>query len=403
MKKLSKILVYSSILIVSIYLSISIAKEYAAHVYLSKFEYNLEEDEGDIERQGLLLRRSLSLSPSNAKTRFELGMLYIDENSIDGEPIDENSEQGKKSYVRSKEILQEALTLGPTDGRKRAEYAWYIGSHGDINEAVEQFNMAIDSSPTDAYLHKLYALWCVNRVTDEIDLTDTDQLIGKYRNETKKEVTLNSYEDRFINDISFAEFLGTAREEWNRVLSLRGFRHRHEYRSLADLNLLEFELDEAIRNYKRAKSRSMQARCYIIKGEYRRALNILIRILKGDGELSESRATKTKKLLTDLIKNDAENYQPHYWLGKLHARLGEAEQAIKRFKLSIQIKPRHIDSHLGLAEIYRQAGKIDLAIEEYETILEKKPNHKEATRLLSEAVLLEYEVREVPKVKSELK
>ncbi len=63
---------------------------------------------------------------------------------------------------------------------------------------------------------------------------------------------------------------------------------------------------------------------------------------------------------------------------------------MSNYKLSIHINPGHIDSHLDIAGLYNQTGKIDQAIKEYQIILEKAPNHKEATRLLSEAVMLEY-------------
>ena len=123
------------------------------------------------------------------------------------------------------------------------------------------------------------------------------------------------------------------------------------------LILMKFELDKAIHNYKRAKNKDMLARCYVIKGEYNRAVNILASILKGDGKLSSSRLSKTKKLLMDVTNNDPKNYQPFYWLGKLHTSLGETEQAISNYKSSIHLNPRHIDSHLNLAEIYNQAGE----------------------------------------------
>jgi hypothetical protein len=45
---------------------------------------------------------------------------------------------------------------------------------------------------------------------------------------------------------------------------------------------------------------------------------------------------------------------------------------------------------MNLAELYSQADKADLAIKEYETILEHSPNHKEATNLLSEAIMVKY-------------
>ena len=376
-------IVYSSILIVAIYLFISIAKGYTAHVYLSEYEKSLKGV--DIERQGHLLKRSLELCPSNAKTHFELGKRYIDEN-----PIDKDSEAGIKSYARSKEIFQEALMLKPTEGRRRAEYAWYIGGNGDMNEAIEQFNIAINLCPTDTYPRSLYSMWCINQVKEEVDLTNTDQFVENYRNRQKQEETLKSYEDRSINGVSLAALLGTSREEWDKVLSFRAPRDRYEYESLGDLDFLKFELDNAIRNYTRARNKFMLARCYIIKEKYKSAIKILAGILKGDSKLSELSLSEIKKLLMDIIKNSPINYQPFYWLGKLHTRLGESDRAILNYKLSIHLNPGHIDSRMNMAELYNQIGKINLAIKEYQIILEQNPNHKEATRLLSEAVMLEY-------------
>ncbi len=378
-------IVYSSILIVSIYLFISIAKDYTAHVYLSEYEQNLKKKKVDLEHQGNLLRRSLELCPSNAKTHFELGKLYIDE-----DPIGKDSEAGFMSYARSKEIFQEALMLKPTDGRNRAEYAWYLGSNGDTNEAIEHCNIAINSNTTDAYLHMLFAMLCMNLIHDEIDITNTVQFIENYRNETKKEVTLKSYDNCYINGVSIAELLRRSQIEWDKALSLGARRYQYEYESLADLNFLKFELDKAIRNYTRAENKYMLARCYIIKEEYKRAINILAGILKGDGKLSRLSLSKTKKLLMDIINNGPKDHQPFYWLGKLYTHLGEAERAISNYKLSIHINPGHIDSHLDIAGLYNQTGKIDQAIKEYQIILEKAPNHKKATDLLGETVMFQY-------------
>ena len=46
--------------------------------------------------------------------------------------------------------------------------------------------LAINFNPTDANLHMLFAMWCVNLVQDKIDITNTVQLIENYRNENKK-------------------------------------------------------------------------------------------------------------------------------------------------------------------------------------------------------------------------
>jgi len=395
MKKISKILIYSSILIISIYLFISIARDGIAHVYLSEYKESLKGEEGGIERQGFLLRKSLRLCSSNAETFFELGKLYVDE--YHEYPIDKDSEAWIESYAQVKEIFQEALMLKPTDGRKRSEYAWYIGCEGDTNEAIKQFNTSINFNPADAILHMLFAMWCVTVVQDKIDITNTVQLIENYRNEKKKEETLKSYDNSFINGVSIAKFLSIYQIESDKALLLGARRDRYEYERLADFNLIRFDLDKAILNYKRAKNRDMLTRCYIIKGEYNKAVNILARNLQGDGKLSSSRFSETKKLLMDVTNNDPKNYQPFYWLGKLHTSLGETEQAVSNYKSSIHLNPGHIDSHLDLAELYNQTGKVDLAIKEYEAILEKAPNHKEATRLLREAFMFEYKDDELLK------
>ncbi len=339
----------------------------------------------DLEHQGHLIRRSLELCPSNARAHFELGKLYIDKN-----PFDKDSEAGIKSYDRSKEIFQEALMLKPTDGRRRAEYAWYIGSNGDMDEAIEQFNLAISLCPTDTYPHSSYSMWCVNQASEEIDLTNTDRFVGIYGNMQKQDKILKTYEGRSVNGISVATLLDTSREQWDKVLSYRTPGDRYEYESLADLNLLEFKIDKAIQNYTRAKNKYMLARCYVIKGEYNRAINVLAAILKRDGKVSISSLSKTKKLLIDIINNGPKNHQPFYWLGKLYTRLGEVERAISNYKLSIHLNPGHVDSRLDIAGLYNQTGKVDLAMKEYQFILEKAPNHKEATRLLSETVMFEY-------------
>jgi len=386
-KKLPKILIYFSILIMAIFLSISITKNYVAHVYLSEYKSGLNEKRQDARRQGYFLKRSLEFSRSNAETLFELGKLYADENSIG-----KSREDRDKSYGMAKEFLEASLMRKPTDGRNRAEYAWYIGSSGETNEAIEQFNMAINSDPTYAYLHMLYAMWCVNQVKEKIDITNTAQFVEKYGNAQRKDETLKSYDGRSINGVSIATFLRTGQMEWDKALSLGARRYQDEYESLADLNLLGFEIDKSISNYKRADNKLMLTRCYIIKGNYNKAVNILGLIIEEEeeGKFSGVRLAKIKKLLLVVIDHDPNNYRSFYCLGKIHTRLGETEQAISNYKSSIHLNPKHIDSHLNLAELYNEAGKIDLAIEEYETILGLSPNHKEATQLLSEAIMFEY-------------
>jgi tetratricopeptide (TPR) repeat protein len=385
MKKFPKILICFSILITAIFLSISVARDYVAHVYLSEYKSGLSEKRQDARRQGHLLRRSLEFSHSNAETLFELGRFYVNEKHIGKSREDRN-----KSYELAREFFQEALTRKPTDGRIRATYAWYIGNKGKTNEAIERFNEAINLGPTDAYLRKVYAMWCVNQVKKEINFTNTVQFAEKYRDEQKRDEILKSYDDRSINGVSIATFLRTGQEEWDKALSLGTRKDQAAYNSLADLNLLRYELDEAIGNYNRAKNKFMLTRCYIIKGDYNRAVNILGSIIKGGGTPFWGDLAIIKRLLMVVIDNDPKNYQSFYWLGKFHTRLRNAEKAIRNFEMTVQLNPKHIDAHLNLAKLYNLTGKIDLAIEEYETILEQAPNQKEATNLLGETIRSKY-------------
>ncbi|MFQ5688557.1 MAG: tetratricopeptide repeat protein [Candidatus Scalindua sp.] len=385
MKKLPRILIYFSILIAVVFLSISIARDYAAHVYLSEYKSGLKEKRQDITRQDHLLRRSLEFSHSNAETLFELGRFYVNEKHIGKSREDRN-----KSYEMAKGFLQEALIRKPTDGRTRATYAWYIGNKGKTNEAIEQFNEAINLGPTDAYLHMIYAIWCVNQVKKEIKITNTVQFVERYRNEQEKDETLKPYDKQSINGVSIATFLRTGQMEWDKALSLGSRKDQAAYNSLADLNLLKYELDRAIENYKRANNNLMLTRCYIIKGDYDRVVNILGSIIKGGGTPFWGNLVKIKKLLMEVIDNDPKNYQSFYWLGETYTRLRKPEKAIENFKTTVKLNPKHIDAHLNMAKLYNQTGKIDLAIEEYETILEQDPNHKEATQLLGETVRSKY-------------
>ncbi|KKK53590.1 hypothetical protein LCGC14_3093260, partial [marine sediment metagenome] len=275
-------------------------------------------------------------------------------------------------------------------------YAWYIGNNGNTNEAIEHFNKAISLGPTDAYLHKLYAMWCVNQVKKEINFMNTVQFVEKYRDEKKKDEILKSYDNRSINGVSIAAFLRTGQMEWDKALSMGTLRDRRKllnqaaHNNLADLYLLKCELDKAIRHYKRANNKFMLTRCYFIKGNYNKAVNVLGSIIKEGGTPFWRNLTKIKKLLMVVIDNDPKNYKSFYWLGEIYTRLRKTEKAIENFETTVKLKPKHIDAHLKLAKLYNQTGKIDLAIEEYETILERNPDHKEATNLLGETIRSKY-------------
>ena len=207
---ITKLLICLSILITAILLSISIINDHVARKYYSEYKRVLRNDSKDIKNQIHYLRKSLEYSPSNANTLFELGRTYIKEKSIGGKREDRD-----RSYELAMESFQEALMRKPTDGGNYAQYAWYIGYSGETNKAIEYFEKAISLEMTDAYVYRVYAMWCVNQVKKEINFNDTSQFADIYKNRQRRAEVLKSYDTRFINGVSITAFLEKAQTNRN--------------------------------------------------------------------------------------------------------------------------------------------------------------------------------------------
>jgi tetratricopeptide (TPR) repeat protein len=388
---MTKLLVCLSILIAAILLFISIINDHTAQKYYSEYKRILREDRQDIKHQIHYLRKSLEYSPSNAKTLFELGRSYIREKSMASSKEDIN-----KSYELAKETFQEALMRKPTDGSNYAQYAWYIGYSGETNEAIEYFEKAISLEMTDAYVHRQYAMWCVNQVKKEINFMDMSQFVDTYKSEQRKAEILKSYDTRFINGVSIITFLEKAQTEWDKALSLGTYRNQRvrnrerAHNSLAELNLMRYEIDGAIGNYKRANNKIMLAKCYFIKEKYTATIGVLEPIIKEGGEHFQGNSNEIKRLLMEIINHNPKDYMAFYWLGETYTRLGKNEEAIVNLKRVVELNPEHVDAHLNLAKLYKSAGKSELAIYEYEMVLSLNSNHKEAADLLGEAIIEKY-------------
>ena len=388
---MTKLLVCLSILITAILLFISIINDHTAQKYYSEYKRILREDGQDIKHQIHYLRKSLEYSPLKAKTLFELGRSYIKEKSMTSSKEDRN-----KSYELAKESFQEALMRKPTDGSNYAQYAWYIGYSGETNEAIEYLEKAISLGMTDAYVHRQYAMWCVNQVKKEINFRDMSQFVDTYRSEQGKAEILKSYDTRFINGVSITAFLEKAQTEWDKALSLGTYRNQRvlnrerAHNSLAELNLMRYEIDGAIGYYKRANNKIMLAKCYFIKEEYAATIGVLGSIIKDGGEHFQGDSNETEKLLMRIIKHNPKSYMAFYWLGETYTRLGKNEEAIVNLKRTVELNPDHVDAHLNLAKLYKSAGKSELAFYEYEMVLSLNPNHKEATDLLGKAIREKY-------------
>ena len=387
--QLPEFLVIFFILIVSIFLFISLFKEYIAHkhhVEYQKISSNNIRDKRIHEKQIHLLKKSVVISPANADTLFELGKSYIEKMSYV-----KSDEEKYKSYNTAKNFFIKALVYKPTDGKHWARYAWHIGLNGKTNEAIEYFSKAIYLQESDPFVHSLYARWCINLVKSKIDFANPVRCDEINRNSRKEDNTIQYYDKRFINDVSITAFLEKAQIEWDKAISLQATRNDSTfnyiaYKSLADLALINCDLNKAIRNYNAAKNKIMIAKCYYIKGNYNETVNIFKSVINGDNTKFSKNLPEIRNLLNDIIKKDTNNYRALYCSGKIYNRLKQPRLALLDFKAVVKLNPEHIDAHLELAKIYRSNGQSDLAMEEYETVISLNPNHKEAIDLLSEAI-----------------
>ncbi len=386
---LPEFLVLSSILIVSIFLFISIIKEYIAHKRYFEYQKISKDNKQNRlipEKQIHLLSKNVGFSPSNADAIFELGKSYINKISY----IKSENEK-HRFYNMAKDSFQKALKSKPTDARHWARYAWHIGLNGEINEAIECFGKSIYLQKSDFFVHSLYARWCINLVKSEIDFANPVRCDGMNINNQNKDKTFQDHDNRFISDISITAFLERAQIEWDKAISLRATRYdttfyRTADNSLADLALIKCDLDNAIRNYNAAGNKIMMAKCYFIKRNYNKTVNILDNIINGEDTKFVENLPEIRNLLNDIVKEDTNNYRAFYCSGKIYNRLRQPRLALQDFNTVVKLNPKYVNAHLRLAEIYKSTEQRDLAMEEYETIISLDPNNREAYNLLGEAM-----------------
>ncbi len=382
---MTKLLVCVSFLISSVLISTFVIKDCIARKYHSDYKKVLKGKGRNTEKQKYYLEKSLEFSSSNADTLFELGEFYMKKKFIDKSIEDRN-----RSYELAMGFFNDALSCKPTDGNKYAQYAWCIGDNGNVHEAIEYFEKAIKLGKTRAYIHRLYATWCVNLVKRTVGLRNTHQFANAYNNDQVKAEILKSYDEKYISGVSVTVLLEKAQTEWKKVLSLSPSRDQATYNSLADLSLLRCEIDKAFFTYKSTGNKIMLVRCYLIKGNYYEAVSLLGAIIKGDTKFFKKFRIQTKNLLKEVISRDPKNYLAFNWLGEMYARLGKNKQAILNFKKTVELNPKYTDAHLQLGKLYKMTGKSELAIYEFETVLSLVTNHKEATLLLGELIRENY-------------
>ena len=217
--------------------------------------------------------------------------------------------------------IKNYLKKNPEDYGTRYNYALMCQKHGNINEAIKNYNNVINYDNNN---------W---RALTNLYLIYFDQ-------------------EKFYEGLKLV----------NKILSIIP-EHQPTLRDKAHLQYYLGDLEEAKLNI--LKSIKLNPQDYI-------ALNILGMIY--DKMTSYEQAKKIYLKVLELNKN----YYPTYGnLGKSYLETKEIEAAIDILKKGLKINPDFINSKNNLANAYYQIEMYDKALEIYQEILKEYPNHKD--------------------------
>ena len=371
----SETLLYLSLILITIFVSVFVVKDFVGNLYYLKWKDSPQKDE---DRISILEEKTVKLIPSKSSSFYELGR-YYHKKAYTAVSREEQIEM----FRQAEQFLIKAISMQPGNSYYLAEYARIAGSRGGMDMAISYFEKSISLSKTDATIHKIYARWSLYRARTVFLVEDLEFLVKMYNN---PEEVVPFYEEQIIGGVMVKTFVDIAEREWDEALRLGVPGSRGLYRNLGDLYMMVRRPDKAIDNYKRAGDNIRLINSYFIKRDLASLFSVVKIIIDTKNRIFWSRWDEIRKLLDKIAIVDRNSYQAYYWLGKGYYQQNMFEEAIGNLEKSTALKPNHVDGHLFLAKSYEAVRKTDSSIHEYTEILKIKPGHKEANELLGRAL-----------------
>ena len=369
------IFIYSSFLIISIFVCIFVVKNFIGNVYYLKWMDSPKKDEYSVS---LLEEKAVKLIPSEASYFLELGRYYH------GKARTNLSDEGLLEMSRlAEKFLAKAILLQPSNSSNLAEYAWIAGNLGDFDRAIKYFETAISLSKTNASIHKKYAKWSLYFAKSVFKVDDLDFLVKMYDN---PEQVIPFYEERLIGGVMVKTLINITEREWDEALRLKTPVDRNTNMNLGELYLMILEPDKAIYNYKKAKDLIKQLYCYLVKQDFKNVFSIVKHIIESKNRILWSRWNEIEEFLDKITIVNKDDYKAYYWLGKGYYQHYMFEETIENLRKATVLKPDLIDGYFFLAKSYEATGKTDMAMNEYKKILKLEPDHEEANVLLGKII-----------------
>jgi tetratricopeptide (TPR) repeat protein len=80
-------------------------------------------------------------------------------------------------------------------------------------------------------------------------------------------------------------------------------------------------------------------------------------------------------LWEDVVKKSPHKARPHYNLGAAYQEQGRLDDAVKEYKMAINLEPDFVKAHHNMGLAYERQGRLDDSIKEYQTAIKLKPDY----------------------------
>jgi tetratricopeptide (TPR) repeat protein len=327
------------------YISICACPAIADWFFQQSSVVSLQSSENNLQKEVRLLCTAISLDPMNAACYYQLGKA--------------NSKMKAKTYkLRTVLEYQKAVALNPTNSKYHGSLAWAYGQMKNVSQARQEFETAIELSPTYYYSYQVYAIWLFNHPTKE----NIEKGVQVYR----KAVALNPK----LVDKALAEYFKIEKSyaQLKKILPDTPENHYKVMAMLLDAGLWEANESEF--------KKDMEAASY--KYPYYKAISLYYE-KTGDH-------VKSIEVLRDYLKLDPNCADAHFYIADRLAYIKPVNwpEVFAHHERALALAPENAFYREWYARHLFYAQRYNDAIVELEKVVAKDQKNIELQRLLSD-------------------
>ena len=264
----------------------------------------------------------------------------------------------------SEKLFRHAITITSGNVLAHVSLGVALSDAGRIDEAIEQYHVALRDSPDDALTHFNLGIALDRKgyITESI---------SEYRQALKMRP---DYADAHLNLGVALGKTGQNSEALAQLQQALALKPESVSTHLSLGNLLDQLgwFDEAMSQYQRAIQLEPS------RAEVYNGLGIT---LGHQGKLNEA-----VQQLREAVRLSPSSSDFHYNLGNALVRIGSMDKAIEQFRMALKLNPQEADAHNNMGIVLFQTKRLNEAIVQFQEALELKPDYAEAQRNLAAAL-----------------